>query len=118
MSDDKKESLLALTKRKIIEHHAEIAAQKVIGQMDRPSLSDDKTQAMKWPWGDYETNLLRHLAAAADRFWKNYDPTDKTTAPTNQQVIDWLKDRGVADRNAEIMAKILRADDVPPGPRR
>lgn len=71
----------------------------------------------RWPWGSHETELLRHLAAAADRFWKNYDSSDATTAPTNQQVIDWLKKQGVAERNAQVMATILRADNLPTGPR-
>ncbi len=71
-----------------------------------------------WPWGSHETELLRHLAAAADRFWKRYDPSDPTTAPTNQEVIDWLKQRGVSERTAEAMATILRADGLPPGPRK
>jgi hypothetical protein len=66
-----------------------------------------------WPWGHYETKLLRRLAAAANRFWKNYDPSDPTTAPTNEEVIKWLKARGVADRTAEVMASILRADGLP-----
>jgi|GEM_PF-3350704 len=72
----------------------------------------------KWPWGDYETELLRELAAAADHFWRLYDPTDGTTAPTNTQVIEWLESRGVAKRTAEVMATILRADGLPTGPRR
>lgn len=72
----------------------------------------------KWPWGGYETELLQKLATAADRFWKLYDPTDNTTAPTNQQVIDWLKQQGVAERTAEVMATILRADGLPTGPRK
>lgn len=72
----------------------------------------------KWPWGDYETELLRKLATAADRFWKLYDPADNTTAPTNQQVVEWLKQQGVADRTAEVMATILRADGLPTGPRK
>jgi hypothetical protein len=71
-----------------------------------------------WPWGRHETDLLRKLAYAADRFWKNYDPNDPTTAPTNEQVSDWLKSQGVAVRTAEIMASILRADGLPTGPRK
>jgi hypothetical protein len=70
-----------------------------------------------WPWGSYETRLLRHLAAAADRFWKNY-PSDPTTAPTNQEVIGWLVEHGVAQRTAEVMATILRADGLLTGPRK
>lgn len=73
---------------------------------------------MDWPWGRHETNLLRKLAAAADRFWKNYDPSDPTTAPTNQEVIDWLREENVAARTAEIIATILRADNLPTGPRK
>jgi hypothetical protein len=72
----------------------------------------------KWPWGDYETPLLRKLAAAVERFWKLYDPDDPTTAPTNQQVVEWLKEQGVSERTAEVIATILRADGLPPGPRK
>lgn len=69
-------------------------------------------------WGIHETTLLQKLAAASERFWKLYDPADPTTAPTNQQVIDWLKGQGVSDRTAEVMATILRADGLPTGPRK
>lgn len=73
-----------------------------------------------WPWGAHETALLRQLAAAADRFWKNFDPKDHGTAPRNQDVIEWLTEpeRGVPKRVAEIMAQILRADSLPAGRRR
>lgn len=73
---------------------------------------------MDWPWGRHETNLLRKLAEAAHKFWSNYDPSDDSTAPTNQQVSDWLKTQGVADRTAEVMATILRVDGLPTGPRK
>lgn len=73
---------------------------------------------LDWPWGRHETALLRQLATAAAKFWKNYDPSDPSTAPTNKQVIDWLKAQGVADRTAEVMASILRADGLPTGPRK
>lgn len=71
-----------------------------------------------WPWGNHETELLRKLAAAAAKFWTNYDPTDNTTAPTNQAVAAWLKRQGVSERVAEIMAQILRPDGLPTGPRK
>ena len=72
----------------------------------------------KWPWGNHETELLRKLAAAAAKFWTNYDPTDKTTAPTNQQVSDWLQKQGVSKPTADAMATILRADGLPTGRRK
>lgn len=85
-----------------------------------PPLEDDLTlsSSSKWPWGNHDTTLLGHLAEAAKRFWTNYDPADIGTAPTSQDVVEWLVARGVAQRNAEIMATILRADGLPTGPRR
>lgn len=72
-----------------------------------------------WPWGTHETKLLQALARAADKFWKRYDPSDPTTAPTNETVSEWLQSQeGVASRTAEIMAQILRADGLRPGPRK
>lgn len=71
-----------------------------------------------WPWGTHETELLRKLAAAANRFWKLYDPSDPTTAPTSKDVTDWLVKQGIAERNASVMATILRADNIKPGPRK
>ncbi len=73
----------------------------------------------KWPWGNHNTKDLEHLAAAAERFWKLYDPSDFTTAPTNKVVAEWLvTTRGVARDRANYMASILRADGLPDGPRR
>lgn len=70
-----------------------------------------------WPWGGHETELLRHLAAAANRYWRNFDPVDPTTAPTSDVVEKFLVDRGVGARVAAVMAQILRADGLKPGPR-
>lgn len=71
-----------------------------------------------WPWGTYETKLLGHLAAAVQKFWTKYDPAKPQTAPTNEKVEEWLKTQGVeAARVREIMAKIIRADNAPRGPR-
>lgn len=71
-----------------------------------------------WPWGMHETERLRHLAAAAARFWVNFDPADSTTAPTNEDVSAWLqRECGQTKRAADAMATILRADGLPTGPR-
>lgn len=71
-----------------------------------------------WPWGNHHTVLLGHLDAAAKRFWLLYDPADRTTAPTNEMVADWLQsERGVSKDKARAIASILRADGLPMGPR-
>lgn len=72
----------------------------------------------RWPWGTRQTKLLGQLAAAAEAFWSHYDPADPSTAPTNIQVIDWLVKRTVAKRVAQIMAQILRVDELPAGNRK
>ena len=76
------------------------------------------TDIQRWPWGEYETELLKKLAASADRFWKNYDPEQQDTAPTNDEVIAWLVAQNVSGRIASAMATILRADGLPTGPRK
>lgn len=79
---------------------------------------DTPTSNFDWPWGRHETDLLRKLAAAATKFWKNYDPGDPSTAPTNMTVSEWLQKQGVAERNAKVMASILRPDGISTGPRK
>jgi len=67
----------------------------------------------------HKTYLLTCLSDAAREWWSTYDPDKKTTAPTNQQVTNWLMDeRSVPKRVAEVMAQILRSEDIPPGPRK
>lgn len=75
--------------------------------------------AANWPWGAYHTELLGHLEAAARTFWVLYDPSEPSTAPTNEMVSRWLRDeRGVSREKADAIASILRADGLKPGPRR
>lgn len=73
----------------------------------------------RWPWGNHHTEMLGHLEAAARKFWVNYDPTDSTTAPTNEMVSTWLsKERGLSKIKADSIASILRVDGLPTGPRK
>ena len=79
----------------------------------------NKNNSTKWPWGEYETKLLQHLEAAANRFWVNYDPTDPSTAPVNQDVSTWLQDhRALSKSMADSIATILRVDGLKTGPRK
>ncbi len=71
----------------------------------------------QWPWGTYQTPSLQLLARAVDRFWKNYDPQDPSTAPTNAMVSNWLEEKGMPKRTAEVVATMLRATDLPMGRR-
>ena len=81
--------------------------------------SNNKNNGAKWPWGEYETKLLQHLEAAANRFWVNYDPTDPGTAPVNQDVSNWLQAHRALSKNmADSIATILRVDGLKTGPRK
>lgn len=73
----------------------------------------------RWPWGSHETELLRQLEAAALRFWgETYDPDDDETAPTNEQVAEWLLPRvGNSRRIADAIATLLRKDGLRSGRR-
>lgn len=79
-----------------------------------------RNQDTKWPWGPHHTDALGHLEAAANRFWGSlYDPSDPTTAPTNEMVAEWLRnERNVSKEKAYAIASILRADGLKTGPRR
>lgn len=80
---------------------------------------DAKVPDSHWPWGAHNTHLLSCMEAAAKRFWLLYDPSDPSTAPTNNQVASWLKDEyGISNDKANAIASILRADGLPAGPRR
>lgn len=76
-----------------------------------------------WPWGDYETRLLRWVAVAVQRFWVNYDPSERSTAPTADVVVPWLlahqemMGEELSDREAKLIAQLVKADSVGPGPR-
>ena len=73
----------------------------------------------RWPWGSHQTAMLGHLEAAAQKFWVNYDPGDNTTAPTNEDVSDWLEtERKISNAKAKAIASILRPEDLPTGPRK
>lgn len=75
--------------------------------------------ANQWPWGNHHTVLLGHLAAAAQRYWVKYDPTDATTAPTNKDVAEWLMtEHKVSQKMADAIASMLRPDGLPTGPRK
>lgn len=65
----------------------------------------------------HTTFLTAKLQEANVKFWKLYDPSDRSTAPTNEQITTWLMGEGVSKRTAEVMASMLRADDLPVGRR-
>lgn len=72
----------------------------------------------QYPWGAHSTNLLNQLSQAATKFWSLYDPAEPSTAPTNEQVENWLIGQSVPKRIAEVMATILRADGLKTGRRK
>lgn len=78
--------------------------------------NDPTPTGARWP--RHETKNLNALRLAAVKFWTNYDPQDPGTAPTNDTVVEWLKnEHGVSTSTAEAMATILRADGLKSGPR-
>ena len=87
--------------------------------LEKPSPNEGSAPQGPWPWGTHNTLALGHLKAAAEKWWARYDPNDFTTAPINDDVAKWLhEERGVSKKMAESIASILRAEDLPAGPRR
>lgn len=100
------------------QEHANLEAARVhITELTRELGEAKDAAGHRWPWGVYETGALRVLANAVTRYWVGYDPADPSTANTNETVSAWLRDQGVAQRVAEVMAQIIRADGLRTGPR-
>ncbi|MGF6465259.1 hypothetical protein [Paraburkholderia youngii] len=118
----KLEDFVALARKKRWRLPAEL--EEFYGEYDPPydsywdSPSGSRSVPSKWPWGDYDTPLLRQMAAAAQKFWSLYDPDDPSTAPTNKDVVGWLVEQRVPKRTAETMATILRDEKLPAGRRK
>ncbi len=91
-----------------------------LAQIETKASTPNLEPGVKWPWGTHHTDALGHLEAAANRFWGSlYDPSDPTTAPTNEMVAEWLRnERSVSKEKAYAIASILRADGLKTGPRR
>ena len=88
-------------------------------ETQKPVQDNLPSDTCRWPWGNHHTEALGHLEAAAKRWWVNYDPDDSSTAPLNQDVIDWLiKEHKTTEARAKSIASILRVDGLPSGPRR
>lgn len=78
-----------------------------------------KPVAVNFPLNTHSTKYLRKLLEASDKFWKRYDPSlGADTAPTNEQVSNWLIQEGISAALANSMATILRADDLRSGRRK
>lgn len=89
-------------------------------RLPEPSESGEGAVPMpRWPWGTHHTEYLGHLEAAARKWWNLYDPSDPTTAPTNDMVSEWLQtERNLSREKARAIASMLRPDGLPTGPRR
>lgn len=77
-----------------------------------------QTPTTQWPWGSHSTLLLAVLSQTASRWWRNYTPTDPTTAPKQEDVIEWIAKEysgSVSTSNAYAIAKILRPETLPKG---
>lgn len=57
--------------------------------------------AHRWPWGVYETALLRQLVTTVERYWVAYDPAEPTTANKSEDVVAWLRTQRVNGKRHE-----------------
>ena len=61
------------------------------------------------------SDKLAILNQTATRFWANADRNERSTHPTNSDVIEWLVQRGYTQTLAEKAATIIRPDWAPTG---
>lgn len=100
-------------------NHAWEVPAELLALASAPTIAARATTSGQWPWGTHNTRLLTVLQQAAEKWWVNYDPTDPTSAPTNEVVVTWIVTKNLASENlAKAMATILRADGLQTGPRK
>jgi len=88
-----------------------LAPTEINGEIAIPSPS------MEWP--AHTTPKLEALKAVLQKFWKNYDPSDPGTAPTNEMVSKYIQETyKFSSAAADSIASILRPGDLKTGPRR
>lgn len=86
--------------------HSQAPGSRRASAVDRP-----------WPWGEHTTQALELLKAAAFEFWAGFEADKPEEAPTSKEVEAWLVQRGASAGLAEAIARLLRADGLPAGPR-
>ena len=59
---------------------------------------------------DYKSMDLRQLNRAALKFWGNASSQDPSACPKQVDVVIWLKEQGLSQRNAEAGATIIRPE--------
>ena len=102
-----------------VRDHAWQVPSELVALASAPQIAAVAAINSKWPWGDYETDLLRLLPLVYESHWRGYDPKRPASAPKSLVVENWLvQEHKAPKRVAEVIAQIFRADALPNGPRR
>ena len=84
---------------------------RIFPDPDIAGVKDERTLA--WPWGNFSTQKLEHLAAAVSEFWHTPDTSDP---PKNDVIEAWLLRRGLESKSlAGAIATIIRPDTLTVG---
>ncbi|MDY1059631.1 hypothetical protein SOJ69_20980 [Pseudomonas aeruginosa] len=65
-------------------------------------------EAIALPYHGHKSEGLEFVEDAIKQLWSTYDPDDHTTAPTKNEVIEYLRSKGAGANMAEAVNLILR----------
>ncbi|HCD9747661.1 hypothetical protein ABL975_04905 [Pseudomonas aeruginosa] len=73
-----------------------------------PAIIDAKPEPLALPYQGHTSEGLEFVEDAIKQLWSTYDPDDHTTAPTKNEVIEYLRSKGAGANMAEAVNLILR----------
>lgn len=70
----------------------------------------NRSESNYLPIHPHQSQRLKLLFNASEHFWKNADPKDRDTHPTNEAVSKWLVGQGLSKRLADAGTSIIRPE--------
>lgn len=77
-----------------------------------PTAIEAKPEPLALPYHGHKSEGLEYVEEAIYQFWSTVDPEDPTTAPTKEDVVEYLKKRGASKNVAQAVDLILRPENL------
>ncbi|UTW07875.1 hypothetical protein [Pseudomonas benzenivorans] len=87
-------------------------------QLDQKQAEIIEATPLALPYRGHTSEGLEFVEDAIKQLWSTYDPDDPSTAPSQTEVVEYLKGRGAGANMAQAVNLILRPRHLSPGNRK
>lgn len=77
-------------------------------EQEAPAIIEARPEPLALPYHGHKSEGLEFVEAAIEQLWSTYDEDDPSTAPTQDEVIKYLRGRGAGANMAEAVNLVLR----------